>query len=576
MLVYFLDMNSIPNFDISRRSVLLIVATALLVLSIITLTIIQFRSLSEIEAKTKVTTQESMRQTLHTISQRLAERLEVEVLTSISMFDVEEIDRGDIELIEKRMASIRKTHPEIDQLFVVTNCACRKKNYAVLTTPETILHLNHNQFKPGSNGKIAEEGYKRARAVHGSIGGHTKVYFDHDSCAAFHGRETGPFQMSAYFDLKDTSKNREIGFVGMTFRSDYIRNKILPQIIDSALPPGRARIDLVDSTGRSLLIPPMDSKVFPEVSIAFAPIFYKWKVGISNQDTSIEALARNHVRRQAMLIGFVLVMLIIGIVLSIRVVVREMQLAQAKSNFVSNVSHELKTPLALIHLFSETLKLGRVASPQKAHSYHSIIHNESRRLTHLINNILDFAKIEGGHREYDFKEFDAGEMVLEVLRSYEFLLKEAGYTVAIEIEQGLPLIRIDRDALGRAFLNLINNAAKYSTDIKYIKISVRRVDDDIAIEVIDRGIGINRSEYKKIFDKFYRVNTGAVHDNKGSGLGLALVKHIVDAHNGRVEVESVVGKGSRFIILIPVIVCPESKQKVLRNGVYQFAKDPGN
>jgi signal transduction histidine kinase len=271
-----------------------------------------------------------------------------------------------------------------------------------------------------------------------------------------------------------------------------------------------------------------------------------------------------------MLTLFVLSLLIIGIILTLRATAREMKLAQAKSTFVSNVSHELKTPLALIRLFAETLELGRVKSGDKAKEYYRIINNESRRLTQLINNILDFSKIEAGRKEYEFVESDITEVVEEVIRSYEYQIINAGFELNAQIEHDLPLVSIDRDAISQAVLNLINNAVKYSDESKEITVQVR------LREVADKGIGIPRSEQDKIFEKFYRVSTGLVHNTKGSGLGLALVKHIVEAHDGKIIVESAPGKGSRFTMMIPVNGAVATTKEMKLDGGYKVAKSSNN
>src|SRR5262249_42553995 len=248
-----------------------------------------------------------------------------------------------------------------------------------------------------------------------------------------------------------------------------------------------------------------------------------------------------------------IVLLLAGLILALRATTREMILVEAKTTFVSNVSHELKTPLSLIRLFAETLELGRVRNPEEAHEYYRIINRESRRLTRLINNILDFSRIEAGRRQYQFAETDVAEVVTEVLQSYERQMTSAGFEAGTNIQPDLPPALIDREALAQAVLNLVDNAVRYSDQAKRIEVSVRLLDGDIAIEVADQGVGIPKAEHQRIFEKFHRVSTGLVHDTKGSGLGLAIVKHIVEAHRGRVTVESAPGKGSRFTILLPIV-----------------------
>jgi len=246
--------------------------------------------------------------------------------------------------------------------------------------------------------------------------------------------------------------------------------------------------------------------------------------------------------------------LLVGIALIVRAAAREVKLAEVKQTFVSNVSHELKTPLALIRLFAETLEMGRVRTSEKTQEYYRVIHNESRRLSQLIDNILDFSRIEAGSRQYRFASVDLAEVAREVVESYEYQIHAAGFELVTRFEAGLPRVEADANAISQAILNLLNNAVKYSDRTKHITVSARPKEGGVAVEVADQGIGIPLSEQKRIFEKFYRVGTGLVHETKGSGLGLALVKHIVEAHRGHVSVESAPGKGSRFILWLPAVV----------------------
>jgi signal transduction histidine kinase len=215
------------------------------------------------------------------------------------------------------------------------------------------------------------------------------------------------------------------------------------------------------------------------------------------------------------------------------------------------VSHELRTPLSLIRLYAETLEMGRLTSPQKYQEYYQIIRKESERLTALINNILDFSRIEAGRKEYDFRETDMRELVRNTLDSYRYQIEQSGFTFEEKIGD-VPPLRVDREAMARSLLNLVNNALKYSQDQKFIGVSLYRQNGSVNLEVTDHGIGIPEPEQQKIFEKFYRVGDPLVHNTKGSGLGLSLVRHIVQAHGGQVIVDSVPGQGSKFTISLPV------------------------
>jgi len=235
-----------------------------------------------------------------------------------------------------------------------------------------------------------------------------------------------------------------------------------------------------------------------------------------------------------------------------RNVSREIALARLKSDFVANVSHELRTPLALIRLYAETLEMGRLTNPEKPQQYYRIIREESERLTALINNILDFSRIEAGRKEYDFRETDLARLVRETLDAYRYQIEQNGFTFQEQIEDDLPPVRVDREAIARSLLNLVNNAVKYSPQEKFLSVRLFRSGDEIKLQVADHGMGIPIREQSKIFEKFYRVGDPLVHNTKGSGLGLSLVRHIVRAHGGEVSVESIPGKGSTFTIALPL------------------------
>ncbi|HZI87057.1 MAG TPA: HAMP domain-containing sensor histidine kinase, partial [Pyrinomonadaceae bacterium] len=285
----------------------------------------------------------------------------------------------------------------------------------------------------------------------------------------------------------------------------------------------------------------------------FDPPFSNWRAGIGLKNTNLEDFARDSFLHSAGATFLVLVVLLCGIALTIRATDREARLAQAKSHFVANVSHELKTPLSLLSLFSEMLELGRVKNDEKRMEYYRIIRHESRRLNKTIDNILDFSKIEAGRKTYNFAEGDMGEVIQNVLSSYRYQISNSGFDVQTNIQPDLPPVLIDGDAMAQAISNLLDNAIKYSGDVKQLSITTETLRSHLSIEIADHGIGIPRAEQAKIFEKFYRVGNGLVHDVKGSGLGLSLVKHIIDAHKGTISVESDAGKGSRFTIILPLV-----------------------
>jgi len=289
-----------------------------------------------------------------------------------------------------------------------------------------------------------------------------------------------------------------------------------------------------------------------EVERSFESVFYGLILGMKLRGTTIQTLSDKFLRTNFLILGALSLFMAGGMFLTYRNVTRELQLAKLKSDFVSNVSHELRTPLALNRLYAETLELGRISSPTKQHEYHEIIRKESERLTALINNILDFSRIEAGKKEYTFRETDVADLVRSTLESYRYEIEQNGFRFEQQIDSDLPAVEVDREAIARSLLNLVNNAVKYSSTEKYLGVRLYRSNGNINLEVADHGIGIPLNEQSKIFDKFYRICDPLVHNTKGSGLGLSLVRHIVQAHGGEIAVESAPGKGSKFTIRLPV------------------------
>ncbi len=290
----------------------------------------------------------------------------------------------------------------------------------------------------------------------------------------------------------------------------------------------------------------------PEVERPFDGVFPGMTLGIGLHGTTIADISRRFARNQFLILGALSLLMAAGMILTYRNVSRELALAKLKSDFVSNVSHELRTPLALIRLYAETLELGRISNPAKHQEYYEIIRKESERLTSLINNILDFSRIEAGKKEYSFCQTDVGDLVRSTLDSYRFEIEHNGFHFEQKIDRDLPPLQVDREAIARSLLNLVNNALKYSAREKYLGVYLYRQNGSVHLEVVDHGIGIPAKEQPRIFEKFYRVGDPLVHNTKGSGLGLSLVRHIVRAHGGEVTVESAPGHGSKFIITLPV------------------------
>jgi signal transduction histidine kinase len=365
------------------------------------------------------------------------------------------------------------------------------------------------------------------------------------------------------------------GIGGVVFDPDFLQGKFFPDMMNTMMAESEAEAKKDNSNTHSeavmMIHAPKEPAIAacsdwdggtPEMERKLEAGFPGLMLAMKFRGTTVEAIGQKFLRTSFLVLGGLSLLLAAGIVFAYRGVHKEMELAKIKSDFVSNVSHELRTPLALIRLYAETLELGRVTLPDKQHEYYCTIRKESERLTALINNILDFSRIEAGRKEYDFRATDLPELVRTTLESYRYQIEQHGFKFEEHIADDIPPVVVDREAIARSLLNLVNNAIKYSSDDRYLAVNLRRSNGSVKLEVVDHGIGISRDEQSKIFEKFYRVCDPLVHNTKGSGLGLCLVRHIAQAHGGDVSVESVPGKGSKFSLVLPV----EPPVAALRNS----------
>ena len=273
--------------------------------------------------------------------------------------------------------------------------------------------------------------------------------------------------------------------------------------------------------------------------------------GIQLRGATIEDIARSRFQRNLFLLLLLDAVLIAGVWFVYRSVKKEMDFVRMKSDFVSNVSHELRTPLALIRMYAETLAMGRAATDLKRQEYYDTIVRETERLTRLVNNLLNFSRMEAGRKPYALASTDLNAVVRDVMRSFNAHLLNEGFAPHVALRENLPPVMADAEALQEALINVIDNAVKYSRENKFLRVGTGQNGVSVFVEIEDHGVGIAPEHQAKIFETFYRVSDGLVHTAKGSGLGLAIAKHIMDAHHGRIEVASTPGAGSTFRLIFP-------------------------
>jgi two-component system phosphate regulon sensor histidine kinase PhoR len=325
-------------------------------------------------------------------------------------------------------------------------------------------------------------------------------------------------------------------------------------VFPSVFPSGRAQKQLyqvVDENGELVYGTPFTTKGVM-VEVPFHDTVDRWRLLAAQRDTGSPEDRGKKNLIDIVLISLALGGIVAGLGLLLLAMRRERKANELKSDFISNVSHELKTPLSIISMFGEMLALGRIKTPEQATEYAEIIWRESVRLARLIDNVLDFAKIERGKDVYEFGEGDVAEVVGRAIELSQHRLQKAELAVEVEIEEDLPPARIDANAYTLAVMNLIDNAIKYAADGKKLIVRLKRTGERIVLEVTDFGPGIDPVEHERIFERYYRARAVRLKPIRGSGIGLALVDHIARAHHGGTWVESRLGEGATFGLWIPV------------------------
>jgi len=524
----------------------------------------QFRSLNDIEKTSAVVLRQLSGDTVELIAKAIDESLKHAHIDVLLRTPARVVEPLDLAWMDPVLEEGLRESPFIDEFWVWSENSVERANQwyvfdrASLDAPALAID---RRFKPSEAREkvlmpMLREMAKERRAI---------VAFT----AMLDGRQK---YVQVQMRFNGPSRERFTSLLGFAVDAERLKKIHLPALIDhrmasvqqpTGFPPLGAT--LLDDQGATLSGEEsgmfVDERSFPVVFfdkelLEFVAPYeqrrenFKLRTGYGQQ--SIQEIVRAGTRPQMALMIVLALVMGGGVFFVAGAAAREVRVAELKSNFVASVSHDLKTPLALIQLFAETLELGRVRNAERAQEYYRVINGEARKLTRLIENILDFSKMEAGLRPYRAAPCDLTELTRHVLDRMSSQFNQGKYRVRATYAAAVPPVNADSDAVEQALENVLTNAVKYSGDARDIDVHVGQTNRHVVVSVTDHGIGISRREQKRIFRKFYRVDSGLGGGPQGCGLGLAIVDHTMRGHGGYVSVDSEPDRGSTFTLHFPI------------------------
>lgn len=325
------------------------------------------------------------------------------------------------------------------------------------------------------------------------------------------------------------------------------------EALTATLQASAVRLDELDGDLSAELVPPGGTvSDVALTSLSLGPKLPAYSLAIVPDDAA--ALLGQKRRRRTTRVAIVLIavfMVTVGVVNAARIISNEVETARMKADFAANVSHELRSPITQIRLKGEALQLGLVDPGEDMEQHFDAIVHEAERLSRLVDNVLDFAAIERGAKTYHLRADDLLSVVWTLCETHRTTIEDRGCRLELDLPDDLPPVWVDREAIGQVITNLLSNASKYGAEGEWVGVRVRQRGDEVDVSVADRGMGIAANELGQVFDEFFRSTDPAVRRRKGTGIGLAIVRYIVEAHRGTIQVESHLGEGTTFTFTLP-------------------------
>ena len=352
--------------------------------------------------------------------------------------------------------------------------------------------------------------------------------------------------------IPDQTKTLASGIAGIKLNNTFLQDSLLPDILENSGFREDEGFVLSDLDGRAIAGDTALLSKPTNITSYFDNSFPPWRIDLTGEITRPLVLREFYRSFYFWTILTMMLFLVFGIVIIGRTIAHEKEILKLKSDFVSSVSHEFKTPITSIKALTERLLEGNVKNPKRIREYYSEISRDTENLSHLVGNILDFSKMEEGKKLYNTEETDFKLWLEQTVTDFFSRITHRKYNINTNIDETSVLVKIDRDAMKLAVNNLLDNAVKFSPENSEVKVTLEKQGEKLLLKIKDDGIGIPKNEQRSIFEKFYRAKDALLHSITGTGLGLTIVKQIVEAHSGTIEVESEVGKGSLFTVRIPL------------------------
>lgn len=367
-----------------------------------------------------------------------------------------------------------------------------------------------------------------------------------------------------------TPSNHSIfGYLTMPINQNFLRNQYLPKkLAEKFGNPQKSGMNvwLRDWTTNSVIASSNPDATYNRKKIQyeqnFPDFFDYWKLEVSFTDTPTVAASNASLFKNLVVLCSAVILLLGALVFMFISAQKERALAERQAGFLANVTHELKTPLAVMQAAGENLADGRVKDEGRIKNYGNHIFNEAVRLRKMIEKLLDVAKADAGQSLIEPQPVSIADLIDSYLEEHRKIIEHKGFEINLTIEENLPMVMLDVDSFEAIFSNLVENAIKYTTSEKYLGISLHRKDDKIEMQIADHGIGMNKKDMSHIFDKFYRAEDTLTAKTKGHGLGLSIVKNLVELNGGNIDVNSEPGEGSIFYVRFPILVdAPEPSEE---------------